>query len=217
MTDSVPLLLRDQRHSLLKASLPMGAAPAMRRNAPPPEEEAMVFEMSHEHCGYDCETSPPSAAAARHEVGRGGFSLHAVEPSPVEWWAALVESAKPQETVQSARSLALSGGGARLPVLISLLNALALRAAEFACSYAERFAVLVSEHHAAPLSPATLANVRSGALLRWLQGWCIPRLCCEQGISPAALHAAFYLHQGNPVVRAAAQALRALVFLPKAS
>ncbi|EOD08381.1 hypothetical protein EMIHUDRAFT_217526 [Emiliania huxleyi CCMP1516] len=141
----------------------MGAAPAMRRNAPPPEEEAMVFEMSHEHCGYDCETSPPSAAAARHEVGRGGFSLHAVEPSPVEWWAALVESAKPQETVQSARSLALSGGGARLP------------------------------------------------------GWCIPRLCCEQGISPAALHAAFYLHQGNPVVRAAAQALRALVFLPKAS
>ena len=89
MTDLVPLLLRDQRHSLLKASLPMGAAPAMRRNAPPPEEEAMVFEMSHEHCGYDCETSPPSAAAARHEVGRGGFSLHAVEPSPVEWWAAL--------------------------------------------------------------------------------------------------------------------------------
>ena len=136
MTDSVPLLLRDQRHSLLKASLPMGAAPAMRRNAPPPEEEAMVFEMSHEHCGYDCETSPPSAAAARHEVG---------------------------------------------------------------------------------LSPAALANVRSGALLRLLQGWCIPRLCCEQGISPAALHAAFYLHQGNPVVRAAAQALRALVFLPKAS
>ena len=79
----------------------------------------MVFEMSHEHCGYGCEPTTPSAAAARHEVG--------------------------------------------------------------------------------------------------LQGWCIPRLCCEQGISPAALHAAFYLHQGNPVVRAAAQALRALVFLPKAS
>mmetsp|Transcript_40075 Transcript_40075/g.118947 ORF Transcript_40075/g.118947 Transcript_40075/m.118947 type:complete len:181 (-) Transcript_40075:274-816(-) len=102
-----------------------------------------------------------------------------------------------------------------LSVLISLLNTLAMHAAQHADNIDSRMAAVLAETYAAagasgpPLSSAALRSVRSRSLLRWM-GWCVPHLCAERGISLAALDASFNLHQREPVVKAAVQGLRAL-------